>query len=311
MEITVAQRNEVKAKGFLSNRDGVHFAGRIITENGVLTSEQLKVVGEAAEKFGRGEIAFTSRLTLEVPGIAFTDIEAFQAELAKGNMVTGGTGAKVRPVVACKGSYCNQGLIDTLGLAKTIHNRFFVGYSQVVLPHKFKIAIGGCPNNCVKPDLNDLGIVGQRPPLYQDELCRGCKTCGVITSCPMKVVSRSGEKVAFEEEGCNNCGICTDKCPFGAVTAEKTAYKVYLGGRWGKVIRHGSVLGKLMTETEALDMVEKAILLFKKSGLSGERFGSMVDRLGTAAVEEMLFGQQLLKEKDTILGIATKGGAQC
>ena len=33
-----------------------------------------------------------------------------------------------------------------------------------VLPHKFKIAVGGCPNNCVKPDLNDLGIVGQRVP---------------------------------------------------------------------------------------------------------------------------------------------------
>jgi sulfite reductase beta subunit-like hemoprotein len=24
-----------------------------------------------------------------------------------------------------------------------------------VLLHKFKIALGGCPNNCVKPDLND------------------------------------------------------------------------------------------------------------------------------------------------------------
>ena len=32
------------------------------------------------------------------------------------------------------------------------------------LPHKFKIAVGGCPNNCVKPDLNDLGIIGQRVP---------------------------------------------------------------------------------------------------------------------------------------------------
>ena len=30
--------------------------------------------------------------------------------------------------------------------------------------HKFKIAVGGCPNNCVKPDLNDLGIIGQMVP---------------------------------------------------------------------------------------------------------------------------------------------------
>ena len=30
----------------------------------------------------------------------------------------------------------------------------------MVLPAKFKIGVGGCPNNCVKPTLNDIGIVG-------------------------------------------------------------------------------------------------------------------------------------------------------
>ena len=34
-----------------------------------------------------------------------------------------------------------------------IHERFYHGYREVKLPHKFKIAVGGCPNNCVKPDL--------------------------------------------------------------------------------------------------------------------------------------------------------------
>ena len=30
----------------------------------------------------------------------------------------------------------------------------------MALPAKFKIGVGGCPNNCVKPTLNDIGIVG-------------------------------------------------------------------------------------------------------------------------------------------------------
>ena len=78
--------------------------------------------------------------------------------------MTGGTGAKVRPVVSCKGTTCQYGLIDTFALSKKIHERFYVGYHDVVLPHKFKIAVGGCPNNCVKPNLNDMGIIGQRIP---------------------------------------------------------------------------------------------------------------------------------------------------
>ena len=39
--------------------------------------------------------------------------------------------------------------------------------TMVKLPHKFKIAVGGCPNNCVKPNLNDLGIIGQRVPEFR------------------------------------------------------------------------------------------------------------------------------------------------
>ena len=53
------------------------------------------------------------------------------------------------------------------------------------LPHKFKIAVGGCPNNCVKPDLNDVGIIGQLIPNFDEESCNGCKKCAVVSACPM------------------------------------------------------------------------------------------------------------------------------
>ena len=52
---------------------------------------------------------------------------------------------------------------------------FYEGYREVALPHKFKIAVGGCPNNCVKPDLNDVGIIGQRIPNVNADVCKGCK----------------------------------------------------------------------------------------------------------------------------------------
>jgi len=164
MNPTPEQRKLVKGQGFLSNKDQIHFSARVITENGVLDARQIRLLADAAERFGNGNVSFTSRLTVELPGIAYEDIPAFQAFIAAENIVTGGTGPKVRPVVACKGTVCVFGNIDTQGLATEIHKRFFEGYAGVILPHKFKIAVGGCPNNCVKPNLNDIGIIGQRIP---------------------------------------------------------------------------------------------------------------------------------------------------
>ena len=54
------------------------------------------------------------------------------------------------------------------------------------MPHKFKIGIGGCPNSCVKPALNDFGIEGHRIPKYNSEACKGCKVCMIEKSCPSK-----------------------------------------------------------------------------------------------------------------------------
>ncbi|MGI6425205.1 MAG: hypothetical protein ACOX2A_08330 [Tepidanaerobacteraceae bacterium] len=54
---------------------------------------------------------------------------------------------------------------------------FTMDMRNVRLPHKFKIGVGGCPNNCIKPDLNDLGVIGQLVPIFDEELCYGCKKC--------------------------------------------------------------------------------------------------------------------------------------
>lgn len=77
-------------------------------------------------------------------------------------------------------------MIDTFSISEKIHNKFYKGYRDLVLPHKFKIAVGGCPNNCVKPDINDIGIVGQKVPNIDNTKCYKCKVCAVLKSCPMK-----------------------------------------------------------------------------------------------------------------------------
>ena len=302
----------VKAMGFLNHKGTNKFNGRIITRNGRITNEECQAIADAARLYGDGHMMFTTRLTVEVSGIDYNDIDAFRACVGKAGLETGGTGSKVRPVVSCKGTTCQYGLYDTYALSEEIHNRFYKGYADVSLPHKFKIAVGGCPNNCVKPDLNDLGIVGARVPGYDPEKCKGCKKCQIETSCPIRAAKLVEGKLVIDPNLCNSCGRCVGKCPFHCNDQGEYGWKVYVGGRWGKRVAHGRMLDKVFTDkAEVLDVVEKAILLFRDQGISGERFADTIERIGFENAQAQLLGSELLERKKEILGLNVVGGASC
>lgn len=302
LTISPEEEKRVKGLGFLSNKGTDNFSGRIITVNGKITAAQQRCIAEAAEKFGNGQITFTTRMTIEVQGIPFENIEPFREYIAREGLVTGGTGALVRPVVACKGTTCQYGLLDSFGLAEEIHHRFYEGYRTVKLPHKFKIAVGGCPNNCVKPDLNDVGIIGQRIPSLDAEACKGCKKCGVEKVCPMGAAKMADGVVEIDKTVCNNCGRCVSGCHFDALKDSTYGYKIYIGGRWGKKTAMGKTLNKVFTDKEeALSVIEKAILLFKDQGRVGERFADTINRLGFENVEKQLMSDELLERKQAIV----------
>ena len=285
------------------------FNVRVITRNGKITASEQHIIAQAAEKFGSGEVTMTSRLTLEIQGVHYADIAALIEYLNENGIITGGTGSLVRPVVSCKGTTCQYGLIDTFGLSDKIHERFYLGYHDVPLPHKFKIAVGGCPNNCVKPDLNDLGVIGQRVPLLDNEKCRGCKKCQVESSCPIKAARLEDGKLVVGAD-CNNCGRCKGKCPFGVIPEYTDGYKVCIGGRWGKKVATGRPLDKIFTsEDEVMDVIERAILFFRDEGISGERFADTVSRLGFEYVQDKLINSKI--DKSAVLNKTVKGGATC
>jgi len=278
----------VKAQGFLQNKAAGFFSGRILTITGRLTAEQVLAVAEAAKKFGSGQVSFTTRLNIEIPGIPFEKIPAFKEHIAAYGLTTGGTGPKVRPVVGCKGGICQNGLFDTFGLTEDIFKRFVVGCRDLVLPNKFKTGVGGCPNNCAKPDLNDIGITGQMKPAVNKDDCQSCQECQ--TSCPMSAVTMTEGLPVIDEARCLKCGLCVRGCPAKAMTG-RFSYKIYLGGRWGKLTRSGQPLNReFETREEVLDMMEKVIKFFVAQGQKGERISGTIERMGFAAVEKALSG---------------------
>lgn len=301
----------VKGLGCLQDKryDDI-FNVRVITRNGKITADEQKKIAEAAQRFGTGEVTMTTRLTLEIQGVPYDSIDELREFLAEAGLETGGTGSKVRPVVACKGTTCQYGLIDTFALSQKMHDLYFKGYHDVALPHKFKIAVGGCPNNCVKPDLNDLGIVGQRVPEIDLSKCRGCKVCQVEKGCPIHVAQMEDGKIKIDSDACNHCGRCVNKCPFGAVNESVSGYRIYIGGRWGKKVAQGHMLDKiLVSEDEVLEMAERAILFFRDEGLSGERFADTIDRLGFSYVQDKLLNSKI--DRESVLKKTVVGGATC
>ena len=186
-------------------------------------------------------------------------------------------------MVSCKGTSCVYGLIDVHGLAMRIHRRFFLEMRDVKLPHKFKIGVGGCPNSCVKPDLNDLGIVGQRVPKIDLDKCRGCKVCAVEKACPMGAMQLAETGPVLDPALCNRCGRCaglsigcfisgTPGTPWHSAAAGASELWALsaplLGGRVG-----GGAAGHRSYRT----------------GIPGERFADTI-RLGFFYVEKVLLG---------------------
>ena len=300
--LTNEQVMSVKGRGFLRNRGTDCFSGRAVTVAGMFTPEELRTVAECAEKFGNGKVVFTSRLDAEITGIPFDKIPEAEAFMAEKGMAFGGTGAKIRPVTACKGTTCVYGNIDTAAMAKVIFDKFYIGMSDVKLPHKFKIGVGGCPNSCMKPSLNDVGIEGCKTFSFDSEICRGCKKCLVAANCPSRAVTVTDGKAVVDQSKCTKCGVCVGKCPFGAVpkTAE-SACRVFVGGTWGKTQRMGTRLSAVYTPDEIPTVIEKVMLWYKENGYAKERLGATVDRLGTEALEAALATNDLLDRKEEII----------
>ena len=80
--LTPEQIKSVKGLGCLQDKryEDV-FNVRVITRNGRITTDEVRSIAEAADKFGSGKVAMTSRLTIEIQGVKYENIEPMIAFL--------------------------------------------------------------------------------------------------------------------------------------------------------------------------------------------------------------------------------------
>ena len=297
-----------KASAFCTTAARTPFRPRRQQKNGTLTAQQLKSLAECAEKYGDGHVAITSRLQVEMPGIHLEDVEAVRQFAVDAGLVIGGTGAKVRPLTACSKTTCaSAGTPDTQAICAELYDKFYTGWGNVALPHKFKIAARLLPEQLHEALLNDFGIEAHRLPVYDLEKCRGCKKCLVAERCPMRAVKVVDGKAQVDKALCNDCGVCIEKCPFGVTPAvDESVFAVFVGGTWGKHTRMGTRLSRYYKRGELDALVEKTILWFRENAFVKERLGAAIDRVGVEAFEAAIATDDLLLRKDAILAAPLK-----
>lgn len=291
-ENKVMDLKALKENGVMQMRDPDLFSIRLQVVGGRLSAAQIQAVGEAAAKYGRGEVHLTTRQGAEIPYVPFGNIEALRADLAVASLEFGRCGARVRTIVACLGMACRHGLIDAQALAQTLFTR---ANRYQSLPHKFKIAVTGCPNSCAKPQENDFGVMGLARKVFHPELCTACalclKACRVKGALVQAIPLRKGESVTDDNRPvcvrglCNDCGKCALACPTDAWEIVGAGYAVFVGGKVGRSPHPAWRLPfEITDEAVLLRMLDGVVDWYCGQGKPAERFGDTIERVGFDAL---------------------------
>jgi len=289
-ELTAARLNidELKRVGIIGQKQKDYYLIRLRTIGGGMTSEELGIVSQVAEKYGKARVHLTTRQAVEIHNIHVDDLQAAREELEQSGIVLGVCGPRGRGIVACPGNAtCTSGIIETKELAAELDALYF----RRQAPHKWKIGISGCANNCSKPVENDIGVMGGVLPGWDRAVCSSCKLC--VSICPTQAISQREKDFVLDKEKCLLCGLCISNCPSSAWTARKTGYTLYLGGTMGKKPRLGTKAKALIeSKDELLLYVKRAFDFYLAKGRKKERFGHMLDRIGVDAAFADIFSEK-------------------
>jgi nitrite reductase (NADH) large subunit len=124
---------------------------------GLTNPTELRAIADVVEKFNAPMVKVTGGQRLDIFGIRKEDLPAVWADLNAAGMVSGHAyGKSLRTVKTCVGSeWCRFGTQDSTGLGVRIERMSWGSW----MPHKFKIAVSGCPRNCAEATIKDFGVV--------------------------------------------------------------------------------------------------------------------------------------------------------
>ncbi len=263
---------------------------RVRVPGGAINAEMLSIVSEIAEKFGDGSVHITTRQGFQINMIPLDkvdEVNKYAKKLIIGLEINavhpenGYPAAGTRNVSGCVGNReCPIAQFNTTDVVKRIE--------KIIFPNDFhfKIAVTGCPNDCIKAHSQDFGIIGQADVEYEYSRCIGCNACSKrCKKVSTEALTPKNGKIIRDSRRCIGCGECVLACPTSAWTRNPNKkYKLVIMGRTGKINPRVAmpfiewttekIITKIILKT--YEFVDKYI----DRTLPKEHIGYIVDRVG-------------------------------
>ncbi len=124
---------------------------------GLCTPSDLRAIADACDKYQVPEMKVTGGQRIDLFGVKKEDLPAMWKDLSDTGLVSGHAyGKALRTVKTCAGkNWCRFGTQDSTGLGVKLEEMSWGSW----MPHKFKMAVSGCPRNCAEATIKDFGVV--------------------------------------------------------------------------------------------------------------------------------------------------------
>ncbi len=124
---------------------------------GETTPAELRSLAEIAEKYEVPTVHITGGQRIDFLGIPKETLPAIWGDLSRAGFVSGHAyGKAIRTVKTCVGkTWCRFGTQDSTTLGIDLEKMSWGSWT----PHKFKLAVSGCPRNCAEATIKDFGVV--------------------------------------------------------------------------------------------------------------------------------------------------------
>lgn len=124
---------------------------------GLCTADDLRAIADVSDKYNVPEMKVTGGQRIDLFGVKKEDLPSMWKDLSDAGFVSGHAyGKAMRTVKTCAGkTWCRFGTQNSTGLGVKLEELTWGSW----MPHKFKLAVSGCPRNCAEASIKDFGVV--------------------------------------------------------------------------------------------------------------------------------------------------------
>jgi len=124
---------------------------------GETTPAELRAIADAAEKYKVKTVHITGGQRISLFGLKKEELPKIWGDLNEAGLVSGHAyGKALRTVKTCVGQeWCRFGTQDSTQMGIDLEKMTWGSWT----PHKYKMAVSGCPRNCAEATIKDFGVV--------------------------------------------------------------------------------------------------------------------------------------------------------